>query len=198
MKIVLATTNQGKLKELKELAGDAPWLELVLAPEGFNPAETGKTFFENAQIKARAAARMTGLPSLADDSGLVVEALNGRPGINSARYVEGTDADRRAKLLEEMSSVADGKREAAFVCSMVLVDGKGETLHSIVRYWSGSIGKQEKGSNGFGYDPIFYLRDRNMTAAELDSQEKNKISHRGQAWRGMMEYMRDHLLVSVE
>jgi XTP/dITP diphosphohydrolase len=190
MKVVLATTNPGKLKELRELAGEAPWLELVLAPEGFNPAETGKTFFENAQIKARAAAKMTGLPALADDSGLVVEALNGRPGIHSARYVEGTDGDRRKKLLEEMSSVPDGKRDASFVCSMVLVDEKGETLHSIVRFWTGLIGKEERGSNGFGYDPIFNLRDRNLSAAELTSDEKNRISHRGQAWRGMIDYLR--------
>lgn len=189
MKIVLATKNPGKLRELNELASAAPWLELVLAPEEFNANETGSTFFENAKIKAQCAAKLTGMPSLADDSGLIVEALNGRPGIHSARYVDGSDADRRAKLLSEMSNVAEGKRDAAFMCAMVLVNSLGEVLHSVVRYWPGRIGREERGSNGFGYDPIFYLNDRDLTAAELESQEKNRISHRGQAWQQMLKYL---------
>src|SRR4051812_37926070 len=104
MKVVLATTNQGKLGEFKELSVGQRWLEFVMAPEGFNPAETGKTFVENAKIKAITAAKMTGLMSVADDSGLIVEALDGKPGILSARYCEGTDADRCNKVLAEMSS----------------------------------------------------------------------------------------------
>src|SRR5579885_3612268 len=189
MKIVLATRNPGKLRELKELATAAPWLDLQLAPDSFNPAETGGTFFENAKIKAQAAARLSGLPALGDDSGLIVEALNGRPGIHSARYAGGSDADRRAKLLSEMNDVLDGKRDAAFICSMVLVNSRAEVLHSVVRYWPGLIGRQERGQNGFGYDPIFYLAQRNLTAAELTAEEKNRISHRGQAWQQMLKYL---------
>src|SRR5438045_1562339 len=114
MRVVLATKNPGKLKELQELALDAPGLELILAPADVNPAETGTTVVENATIKAQAASKLTGLPAIADDSGLIVEALNGRPGIHSARYCEGTDADRRAKLLKEMADIPLDKREAAF------------------------------------------------------------------------------------
>jgi XTP/dITP diphosphohydrolase len=189
MKIVLATTNQGKLKELKEMAAHAPWLELVLAPEGFNPEETGSTFTENATIKARAAALATGLPALADDSGIVVEALNGRPGIHSARYCEGSDADRRVKLLAEMTGIPEEKRDAAFMCAMVLCNQQGVVLNSVIRAWCGRIGLAEKGQNGFGFDPIFHLPNRNLTAAELQPAEKNKLSHRGQAWSQMLNYL---------
>jgi non-canonical purine NTP pyrophosphatase (RdgB/HAM1 family) len=189
MKVVIATKNAGKLREFQELASEAPWLELVMAPEGFDPAESGSTFFENAKIKAQAAAKLSGLLSIADDSGLVVEGLNGKPGIHSARYCEGTDADRRKKLVEDMSKLPEGKRDASFVCSMVLCDPTGEVLNSVVRYWSGKIGFEDRGSNGFGYDPIFYLNDRPLTAAELTSEDKNRISHRGQAWRQMLAFL---------
>lgn len=192
MKIVLATTNPGKLKELQEMATATPWLELVMAPEGFNPEEIGSTFTENAAIKARAAALMTGMPSIADDSGIVVEALNGRPGIHSARYCEGTDADRRVKLLQEMQGIKEEKRDAAFMCSMVMCSARGEILHSVIRAWCGRIGLSEKGNNGFGFDPIFVLPNRNLTAAELDPQEKNRLSHRGQAWQQMLAYLAAH------
>ncbi|HEY9870622.1 MAG TPA: RdgB/HAM1 family non-canonical purine NTP pyrophosphatase [Candidatus Obscuribacterales bacterium] len=189
MRIVLATRNPGKLAELTEMGGQVPWLELVLAPEGFAPDETGKTFFENASIKARAAAKLTGLPALADDSGLVVEALDGKPGIQSARWCEGSDADRRAKLLSALEGVAEERRLAAFMCVMVLCDRSGNVLHSVIRAWPGRIGLTERGANGFGYDPIFYLLDRDITAAELSRQEKNRLSHRGQAWRAMLSFL---------
>lgn len=189
MRIVLATTNAGKLRELSEMAGGRDWLALELAPPGFDPAETGKTFFENAAIKARAAAQATGLLALADDSGLVVEALNGRPGIHSARYCPGSDADRRARLLEEMKDVPEGKRDAAFMCSMVLADPQGQILHSVVRAWTGRIALKERGENGFGFDPVFYLPDRKMTAAELEPAEKNRLSHRGQALAVMLDFL---------
>lgn len=189
MKVVLATTNTGKLKELEELAADQPWLEFSLAPEGFAPKETGNTFVENAKIKAREAARATGLPAIADDSGLVVEALNGRPGVHSARYCEGTDADRCRKLLDEMSAIGDDKRQAAFVCAMVICEPDGTVAFSSIRYWEGRIGRQEKGSNGFGYDSIFHPVSKSCTAAELPADEKNKISHRGQAWRQVLNFL---------
>lgn len=191
MKLVLATRNLGKLRELEELAGGATWLELVLAPETFAPKETGRTFYENAAIKAKTAAQLSGLTALADDSGLIVEALNGKPGIHSARYCAGTDADRRAKLLAEMQAVPEERRLAAFLCAMVLCDRHGAILHSVVRAWPGRIGVVERGENGFGYDPIFYLQDRDITAAELRPEEKNMLSHRGQAFRAMLSYLED-------
>ncbi|MBI4534027.1 MAG: RdgB/HAM1 family non-canonical purine NTP pyrophosphatase [Candidatus Melainabacteria bacterium] len=189
MKIVLASKNAGKLCELMKLAGDVPWLELTLAPQEFSPKETGTTFFENAAIKAREAATLTGLPALADDSGLIVEALNGQPGIHSARYCHGNDQQRCLKLLKEMAHIPNGRRDAAFLCSMVLVNQQGEILHSVTRAWPGRIGFEAKGENGFGYDPIFYLMDKEITAAQLSPEEKNKLSHRGQAWRAMLSYL---------
>jgi len=189
MKVALATRNPGKLKELRELAGDSPWLELILAPDSFCPEETGSTFEENALIKARAAAQLTGLPALADDSGLVVEALGGRPGIHSSRYCAGTDADRRAKLLDELKDVPEGRRSAQFVCNMVVCEPSGGILYATDGIWRGRIGFLERGENGFGYDPVFYLVDQDQTAAELGSAEKNRLSHRGQAWRKVFSYL---------
>jgi XTP/dITP diphosphohydrolase len=190
MKVVLATTNPGKLKELKALAANEGWLELELAPEGFNPEETGKTFIENAKIKAAAAARMTGRMSVADDSGLVVEALNGRPGIHSARYCEGTDEDRRNKLLKELEAIEDERRQAAFICAMAVADPDGSIAFHAIRYWEGAITREPQGSNGFGYDPIFRPNNKSTTAAELDSAEKNRISHRGKAWDQVLIFLR--------
>jgi XTP/dITP diphosphohydrolase len=190
MKVVLATGNPGKLKELQALASNEPWLELELAPEGFNPEETGKTFIENAKIKATAAARMTGRMSVADDSGLIVEALNGRPGIHSARYCEGTDEDRRNKLLKELAAIDDDKRQAAFMCAMAVADADGSIAYTAIRYWEGSIVREPKGANGFGYDPIFRPNNKQITAAELDPAEKNRVSHRGKAWEQVVNFLR--------
>lgn len=190
MKVVLATTNPGKLTELKALAAGEPWLDLVLAPEGFNPDETGKTFIENAKIKAKAAAELTRTMSVADDSGLIVEALNGRPGIHSARYCEGTDEDRRNKLLSELTNIADDKRQAAFICAMAVADADGGNAYTVIRYWEGTIVREARGQNGFGYDPIFQPLNRTITAAELDPEEKNRISHRGQAWRQVLGFLK--------
>ncbi len=192
MKIVLATKNPGKLKELRQLAGDAPWLQLVLAPDEFHPEETGTSFQENAIIKARAAAALTGAVCVADDSGLVVEALAGRPGIHSARYCAGDDAARRGKLLAELAGVPEGKRAAAFVCNMAVSAPDGTILHTAEGRWPGRIGFQERGENGFGYDPVFCLPDRDLTAAELPAPEKNRLSHRGQAWRKVLEFLHDY------
>lgn len=192
MKLVIATKNPGKLREFQSLAEEDDWLKLELAPDAFGPAETGATFFENAKIKALAAAQMTGMPAVADDSGLVIEALKGRPGIQSARYCEGTDADRRNKVLQEMEKIPEDQRHAAFFCAMVIALPDGRVAFSTIRCWEGMIGKQERGENGFGYDPIFFLPKRNVSAAELDLEEKNRISHRAQAWQQVMKFLRSN------
>jgi len=190
MKLVLGTKNPGKLRELFQLANNISGLELELAPENFDPIETGNSFAENALIKAREAARLTGAMSLGEDSGIEVDALGGQPGIFSARYCEGSDADRRLKLLEDLASIPIEKRGAAYRCSMVLVDPSGEVLHQTAGKWSGQIGFTERGTNGFGYDPIFYLPDQKKTVSEISSEQKNKISHRAQAWRAMLEFLK--------
>lgn len=189
MNLVLATKNPGKLRELKELAQVFDWLELQLAPDEFDPEETGSTFIENAIIKAKAAAEMTGQLAIADDSGIAVDALNGAPGIRSARYCPGSDIDRRRKLLKELQSVPDGERGGAFVCAMALCDSDGNVLHTSLREWRGVIARDERGENGFGYDPIFYLPDLNLTSAEISPEQKNARSHRGQAWRDMLVFL---------
>jgi len=190
MRIVLATHNPGKLRELQEMAGEAGHLEFVLAPPELDVDETGSTFAENALIKAEAAAKLTGLLALADDSGITVNALQGRPGIRSARYCQGTDRDRRLKLLNEMQSVPDGKREAAFVCAMALCDKDGRLLQAVECSWPGRIGFSERGENGFGYDPIFLLENEDTTSAEISAQRKNELSHRGQAFRKMLSFLK--------
>lgn len=189
MKIVIATKNPGKLREFSQLAGASDWLELVMAPPEFDPEETGSTFLENAIIKAREAARMTGMMSAADDSGLSVDALDGRPGVYSSRYSNGDEALGRSKLLKELEPVPEGKRTAAYVCAMAVSDDQGEILYSAEARWVGRIGYDERGSNGFGFDPIFYLADRDVTVAELPSDEKNTQSHRGQAWRQVLKFL---------
>jgi XTP/dITP diphosphohydrolase len=190
MKVILATTNPGKLKEFSELAKDEPWLELELAPSGFNPKETGKTFIDNAKIKALEAAKITGTIAIADDSGIVVEALDGKPGIHSARYCEGSDADRRAKLLQEMKGIPEDRRQASFVCAMVVAEPDGNFPFNSIRVWLGQIATEEKGTNGFGYDPIFNPNNRSCTAAELTPEEKNQVSHRAQAFKQIVNYLK--------
>jgi XTP/dITP diphosphohydrolase len=189
MKVVLATKNPGKLKELQELSGDAKDFDFILAPANFDPEETGNTFVENAIIKAKEAALSTGLHALADDSGLEVSCLEGRPGIRSARYCEGTDADRRHKLLGEIRDKACTDLNAAFVCAMAFCAPDGAVIHTTEARWHGTICDQERGENGFGYDPIFYLPEKNKTAAELSSDEKNTLSLRAQAWTKMFAHL---------
>jgi len=191
MKVVLATKNPGKLRELQELASGNTSVELVLAPDSFNAEETGNTFLANAEIKARAAALATGLPAVADDSGIEVNALGGRPGVYSARYCEGSDADRRLKLGREVKESGSSDRGAAFVCAMVYCSPAGVVLHTVEERWHGSIQDKETGSNGFGYDPIFYVEEFKRSAAELTMQEKNLLSHRAKAWRAMSKYLQE-------
>ena len=187
-KIVFATANEGKVKEIKEILGDFP-IEVVSMKEMGITAdieENGTTFEENSLIKARALVKLTGLPALADDSGLEVDYLNGEPGIYSARYL-GRDTDYDYKnnyIIDKLSGAKGEERSARFVCviSLVLPDGREFVERGVVE---GLIGYEQKGENGFGYDPIFYLPEYGKTSAEIPPEEKNRISHRGKALTAM-------------
>ena len=183
MRLVLATHNAHKVEELRRiLAPQFPGLELV-GYDGPEPVEDGDTFAENALIKARAAALNTGLPALADDSGICVDALGGAPGIHSARYA-GTraDADNVAKLLVELGDTDD--RAAQFVCAAAFVDGGFE--HVELGIWPGSVLRAPAGSGGFGYDPVFQPEGSDRAAAQLTAAEKNAISHRHRAFSAIV------------
>ena len=185
MKLVLASNNAGKLAEFGRLL-EGSGIEVVVQSElGVQDIEeTGLTFVENALLKARNAARVTGLPALADDSGLCVDALDGAPGLYSSRYAgpEG-DAQRNiAKLLEALEGVPDDRRSARFCCALVLLRHAEDPQPLIAEgRWEGRILHAPRGSNGFGYDPVFLDPENNLTAAELDPAIKNRISHRGRA-----------------
>lgn len=189
-KIVFATTNEGKVKEIKEILEGFP-VEVVSMKEmniTTDVEENGTTFEENSLIKAREISKLTGLPALADDSGLEVDYLNGEPGIYSARYL-GKDTDYNYKnnyIIDRLKEAEDKERSARFICviSLVLPDGREFVKKGVME---GRIGYEIKGENGFGYDPIFYLPEYGKTSAELSSDEKNKISHRGKALRAMKE-----------
>lgn len=188
LQIVLATSNPHKVEEINAITKDLG-VEFILPPMRFDPVEDGKTFEENALIKAKEANKLTNMPSLADDSGLCVDALNGEPGIHSARYAD-TPKDRIDKLLGELKDVPADKRGAKFVCAMVLLDKTGEVLFADRGECHGKIGFEAKGTNGFGYDPIFVVNDGNLTMAELSENDKNKISHRGLALDKVMNFLK--------
>ncbi len=187
MKIVFATGNAHKLKEIQEIAKDTG-IEFILPGNGFNPIENGETFEENSLIKAKEAARVSRKISLADDSGLCVDALKGAPGIHSARYAE-TPQARIDKLLNAIN----GKtvRSAKFVCAMTLVDKNGNILFQTRGECFGEIAEKQSGINGFGYDPIFLTKDTDykLTMAEMSEEEKNQISHRGRALRDVLKFL---------
>lgn len=185
MKIVFATGNPNKLKEIQEIAGDTD-IEFILPAEGFNPVENGKTFEENSYIKAKEAARVSGIMSLADDSGLCVEALNGAPGLYSARYAD-TPQARINKLLKELEPHKN--RKAKFVCAMTLVDENGEIIFQTTGECHGKIAYKQAGTGGFGYDPVFLVENTPKTMAEMSEEEKNEISHRGRALRKVIEFL---------
>jgi XTP/dITP diphosphohydrolase len=188
-KIVLASSNAGKLRELQAILADK---QVTLLPQSdFNipdAIEDGHSFVENAIIKARHASKLSGLPALADDSGLVVDALNGEPGIYSARYAglsgdrETVDAANNELLLENLEQVPEEDRSARFQCCLALVRFPEDPMPLICQgSWEGRILFDEAGANGFGYDPLFYVPDYDCASAELDPAEKNRISHRAQA-----------------
>ncbi|MBE0577345.1 MAG: XTP/dITP diphosphatase [Desulfuromonadales bacterium] len=192
MELVVATRNPGKLKEICRLleAKNVKILTLDGFPEIPEVEEDGATFAANAVKKAETIARATGLPCLADDSGLVVAALQGRPGVHSARFA-GVEADDRAnncKLLDEMALVPEQQRQAAFCCVMAL-SLPGQPTRLFEGKVEGLILTQGQGDGGFGYDPLFWLPAFNCTMAELPVDIKNRISHRGQALRQVVEYL---------
>lgn len=188
MKLVLATHNQHKVGEVGAiLAQSVPGLEL-LGYDGPEPIEDGTSFLENALIKARAAYVHTGLPSIADDSGIEVEILGGSPGIFSARWAGGRDnIANRQLLLIQLDDVRDENRAASFVCTIALVSAEGEV--SFTGIWPGRVARNEQGVNGFGYDPVFIPDGFEITAAELEPEIKNSMSHRSLALEQLATYL---------
>jgi len=190
-KVVLASGNAGKLREFFRILGSVGF---EIAPQSdfdvVDVPETGLTFVENAIIKARNAAQHTGLPALADDSGIEVDALNGRPGIYSARYSgEGDDANNQ-KLLDEMKDVPEAERTARFRCCIVYMRHAEDPSPLIADgSWEGTILHELSGANGFGYDPLFFVPTHSTSSAELDQDIKNSISHRGQALEKILKLL---------
>lgn len=196
-KIVLATGNLGKVREMADLLSDFGFE--VLAQSEFNVsdvAETGTTFIENAIIKARHAAKETGLPAIADDSGLEVDALKGAPGIYSARYagVGASDQDNLDKLLLEMQDVPEAERTARFHCVLVMMRHADDPTPVVCHgTWEGRILTEAHGSNGFGYDPVFLVPQQGCASAELEPAEKKQLSHRGKALQQLFATLKQSL-----
>lgn len=193
-KLVLASGNAGKLREFQQLLADCGFE--VVPQSDFaveNAEETGLTFVENAILKARHACQKTGLPAIADDSGIEVDALLGRPGIYSARYsgADASDADNNKKLLQELAGVADEKRTARYHCVLAFMRHAEDPTPILCHAsWEGQILTAPRGDGGFGYDPLFFLPERQCTAAQLDKAEKNRISHRGRAMQQLLQALR--------
>lgn len=187
--VVLASGNLGKIKEIQAILVD----HLIVPQSQFSIAEAeenGTTFVENAILKARNAARHCHLPAIADDSGLVVDALNGAPGVISARYagIGASDQQNLRKLLQELAGVPDEKRSARFICVMVFMEHAEDPFPVIAQgVWEGRILHRPAGENGFGYDPVFWVPGYDCSSAELDAAVKNSLSHRGQALKKLAE-----------
>lgn len=187
MKIVLASNNMGKVREIRSLLSDLPIT--LISQEELNIKEideTGTTFIENALLKARHASQVSGLPAIADDSGLSIDALDGAPGVYSSRYAgeNANDVDRINKVLRELENVPKEKRTAHFHCAITLVNSADDPSPLVCEgIWSGTILDKPRGDKGFGYDPIFYVPEYNCSVAELDPALKNQISHRGRAMK---------------
>ena len=194
IKIALGTTNPHKLEEinamLKEIHPDS--VEFVLVKGNFDPIENGKTFEENSYIKAAEASKIMGIPALADDTGLCVDALNGRPGLYSARYAPDQQSKIK-KLLGEMENIEKDKRTAHFVCTMTLVAPDGSKLHTSVGKINGNITYAPSGEHGFGYDPLFFIPELNKTMADMTLEEKNTLSHRARALKPMVKWIIENL-----
>ncbi len=192
-KIVLATGNTGKVKEMQDVLSEFGFEVIAQSEFGLtSPEETGLTFVENALLKARYASEKTGLPAIADDSGLSVEALGGAPGLYSSRYAgeDGNDAANRKKLVVELKDVAEENRTAKFVSCIVLLQHSTDPTPKIAMgECFGTILAEERGSNGFGYDPLFFYPQKNCTFAEMESVEKKKISHRAIALESLKKQL---------
>lgn len=198
MKLIMATGNQNKVREIREMLEGSD-IEIVSMKEAGITAdieENGATFEENAAIKAEAIRDLSGQMVLADDSGLMIDAMDGGPGVHSARFMgEDTSYDiKNAAILKELENVPEEKRGARFVCAMALAfpekDGAKPKTQIYRGVFEGRIAYEAKGENGFGYDPIFFVPSRNMTSAELSPEEKNAMSHRGNALRQVVEALR--------
>ena len=192
MKVILASNNKNKIREMAQIL-EPFGMEVISqrdAGADFEVEENGTTFRENAEIKAAAVFERLNAPVIADDSGLMVDALGGAPGVYSHRYAgeNATDKDRCEKLLSALAGVPEEKRTARFICEICFIDEKGEK-HFFTGKCEGIIGTEEKGENGFGYDPVFYVGG--VSLAEMTDDEKNSISHRGEALRLMKKYLEE-------
>lgn len=193
--LVVASGNRGKIAELARIFADLPLTLRLQSELGVTPAEeTGVSFVENALLKARAASAQTGLPALADDSGLAVDALGGAPGVYSARYADGGgDSANNRKLLAALSDVPAAERTARFICVLVLLRHAEDPVPLIAMgQWPGRILESPRGSGGFGYDPLFEIPERGLSAAELAADEKNRISHRARAAAALRQQLAAH------
>lgn len=191
--LVLASHNKGKLAELQKMLGDYFEVHSVAEFSTVEPEETGLSFVENAILKARHAAKVSGLPALADDSGLAVDALKGAPGIYSARYAgTGGDQANNEKLLDALKDVPEAHRSAQFICALALVRHELDPIPIICEgVWKGSILFAPEGKNGFGYDPLFWVEREQCSSAELSPEQKNQMSHRAKA----MELLKQRLAI---
>ena len=195
MKVVLASKNKHKLEEISKITEKFD-IELVLQSElgvDIDVEETGTTFEENSLLKARSVMEATGLPALADDSGIAVDALNGEPGIYSARYGFDDTLDdwgRLELLLKNTEHVPDGQRQAQFVCVITMVTPEGQVIQARGEI-HGELTREARGENGFGYDPIFYYPPYGMTTAEMSAEDKNEVSHRGNALKVFYEKLKE-------
>lgn len=193
-RVVLATGNAGKLREMRAILARHGLVVIAQSEFGIEPpVEDGDSYLANALIKARHAASLSGLPAIADDSGLEVDALEGRPGLHTARYA-GPEADERAnndRLLAELAGVASPARTARYRCAMVFVRHAADPAPIVAdASWAGSIGLERRGAGGFGYDPLFIVAGGTRTVAEMPEIEKNRVSHRGQALTALAAAMR--------
>lgn len=195
-KLLVATGNRGKLREIREILTDTEVLGLSDAGIECDVEETGTTFAENAYIKAYEISKLSGLPVLADDSGLEVDALGGRPGVYSARFAgeHATDDDNVKKLLEELKEVPESKRTARFACAMCLIFPDGRKVTSFGVSCPGIILNSKRGENGFGYDPVFFAPEFGKTFSEMTMEEKNTVSHRKAALIALSEKLKGECL----
>jgi XTP/dITP diphosphohydrolase len=193
-KLLIATTNPGKIREFRQMLGEHrfEWSDLSQHPPITPPEETGRTFQENSALKAVYYARQLAMAALADDSGLQVDALDGKPGVHSARWAQMNaagqgDLDNNHLLLRQLEGVPADRRTARFVCSLTLADKDGRVLLTAVDWIEGRILESERGRNGFGYDPLFLVESLGLTTAELEPEQKHRISHRGKALQQMRQ-----------